>query len=302
MEIITDIALTEQDARAIKKFKNLSVNQAPLPQGDGTIRISPFDDYFIFTLYDEVDGVNVPIDLSNVGTIYMSFIGSKDEIRIPNFTNVKDIDMASGEVLFRISKDESRKILALSNRTFYISTVMEDPDGVSDESVIYTGKFLSFEDAAQVSLTKQLEDTTAKFTKQISSLQETINRLISDNATKDNVIAEQSGVIEVLKQSNQNLSNEITVLSDRLSSTEAEALIRQAKEAQKAEEDIKRAIQQVESIKKASEETAAEQKAFIETAVKQLRSNITGPLVSPGSNLVNEVLKKKRRGLFGRRR
>ena len=85
----------------------------PLPQGDGTIRISPFDDYYIFTFYDEMDNENTPIDLSNVGTLYMSFIGENDEIRIPYYTNVQDVSLAQGQVLFRISKENSKKILNL---------------------------------------------------------------------------------------------------------------------------------------------------------------------------------------------
>ena len=52
MEILTDIPLSQPEAEFYKKFKNLSVNEQPMPQGEGSIRISPFDDYFIFTLYD----------------------------------------------------------------------------------------------------------------------------------------------------------------------------------------------------------------------------------------------------------
>lgn len=45
MAIRTNIALSKEKAEIFKKFKTLSVNEEPLPQGDGTIRISPFDDY-----------------------------------------------------------------------------------------------------------------------------------------------------------------------------------------------------------------------------------------------------------------
>ena len=71
----TNISLTKTEKEFYQRFVNLSVNEMPLPQGDGMIRISPFDDYFLFTLYDEVDGEDTPIDLSNVGTLYLNFIG-----------------------------------------------------------------------------------------------------------------------------------------------------------------------------------------------------------------------------------
>lgn len=282
MEILTDIPLSKPEAEFYKKFKNLSVNEGPKPQGEGSIRLSPFDDYFIFTLYDEIDGVDSPIDLSNVGTIYMVFIGKNDEIRIPNYTNVQDIDMSSGQVLFKIGKNESQKILALDNRNFYISTMMVDPDGSSDESVIYTGTFLSFEESAKVSLTQQLEDARLEYSKQLAELQVTVDRLNQDIGQKDNLIAEQTAVIESLKQSNQNLSNEIGVLSEKISSTEAERLLQEAKDSQKAEEDAKLARQQIRSINQVelADQTKSKKQAFFTQAVKQLRSNI------PGVNLV----------------
>ena len=113
MAIDSKIIKNKEIVDTVTVFENLSVSEAPLPQGDGSIRISPFDDYFLFTLYDEKDGQNVPIDLSNVGTIYISFIGTNDEVKIPNYTNVNEINMSGGQVLFRISAENGKRILGL---------------------------------------------------------------------------------------------------------------------------------------------------------------------------------------------
>lgn len=293
MEILTDISLSKPEAEIYKKFKNLSVNEHPMPQGEASIRISPFDDYFIFTLYDEIDGADSPIDLSNVGTIYMVFIGKNDEIRIPNYTNVQDIDLSSGQVLFKISKNESQKILALSSRNFYISTMMTDPDGDSDESVIYTGTFMSFEESAKVSLTQQLEDARLEYTKELARLQETISDLNQDIFQKENLISEQIAIIETLKTSNQNLSNEISVLAEKLSSGEAERLLQEAKDAQKADDDIKRERQQIIAIREVelAQQTKSKKQAFVNQAVKQLRSNIPGITpVTSGTSGINGII------------
>lgn len=286
MEILTDIPVTNIEAEFYKKFKSLSVNEEPKPQGEGVIRLSPFDDYFIFTLYDEIDGVDLPIDLSNVGTVFMVFVGNNDEIRIRNYTNVQDINMSSGQVLFKISKDDSQKILALDNRNFYISTMMIDPDGESDESVVYTGSFLSFEESAKVSMSKLLEDARLEFSKQLAVLQNTINTLSLDISQKNSLISEQIAVIDVLKQSNQNLSNEIGILVNLLPSIEAERLLQEATTAQAAEELAKQNRQQIRSIEesKIAEATNSAKKAFFNQAVQQLRSNIPGVnIVSSGS-------------------
>ena len=50
MAIQTNISVNKTQKEYYQKFVNLSVNEEALPQGDGTIRISPFDDYSIFTI------------------------------------------------------------------------------------------------------------------------------------------------------------------------------------------------------------------------------------------------------------
>lgn len=278
MAINTEIPLAEKEVLVYKRFVNLSVNEEPKPQGEGVIKISPFDDYFIFTIFDETDGVNTPIDLSNVGTLYMVFISEKDEIRIPNYTNVQNVDMASGQVLFRIDSNDAKKILALKNRNFYISTMMSDPDGESDESVLYTGTFLSFTEEPKVSLSAQLEQARLQYSKEIASLQDQVAKLTADIKQRDQLISEQNVIIGAFKKSNQNLSNEITVLTQEMGSTKAEELLLDATSVQKAEELAQKQRQQIESINKAKESaaTAAKQKAFFLQASRQLIKNVPG--------------------------
>ncbi len=239
MAIRTNIALSAKEVEIFKKFKTLSVNEEPLPQGDGTIRISPFDDYVSFTLFDDVEGEDAPIDLSNVGIISLVFVGEKDEIRIPNFTQVQNIDLSQGQVLFRIDKESSKKILALDNNNFYVSTRMVDGDSASDETVLYTGKFLSLTDGAQQSLTSQIEDLTLEYTKGLASKDEEIETLKQTKQTLENKLSAALTTIQSLQASNLNLTNEVATLSTALGST-SEQLLESAASAQAlAEEQIK---------------------------------------------------------------
>ena len=239
MAIRTDIALTKKEVEIFKKFKALSVNEEPLPQGDGTIRISPFDDYVSFTLFDDVEGQDSPIDLSNVGTISLVFVGEKDEIRIPNYTQVQDIDLSQGQVLFRIDKESSKKILALDNNNFYVSTRMVDVNSASDETVLYTGKFLGLTDAAQQSLTSKLDDLTLEYTKELASKDEEIATLKSKVSELENKLSAALATIQTLQASNLNLTNEVATLSEALGST-SEQLLESAASAQAlAEEQVK---------------------------------------------------------------
>jgi len=246
-QIDTKITVKERQVQYYKKFKNLSVNEEILPQGDGNIRISPFDDYFLFTLYDEKDGENTPIDLSNVGTIFISFIGNNDEIKIPNYTNVEDIDMSSGQVLFRISKENGKKILSLDNKNFYISTAMVSQDGTeSDESVVYTGTFSKLTDEAKKSLTSQMDAIAEEYSIELSKLQQQNADLQTQVDSLNQTVNEQSVVIDSLNASNEELTNEITELTKNAESSKLIKLQKTAKgiqaQAQQAKENAAQVI------------------------------------------------------------
>ena len=240
MAINSGIVKNAVKTDTVKTFENLSVSEAPLPQGDGSIRISTFDDYFLFTLYDEKDGQNVPIDLSNVGTIYISFIGSKDEIKIPNYTNVNEIHMAGGQVLFRISSVEGKRILGLDTNNFYISTKMLGTSGTtSDESVIYTGTFSSVATAAKESLTSQLNKVKEDLNAQIASLTADNLSLNSVIKTQSQKIDELTVAIQALSASNAELTNEIADLTKELSTSQQNDIKTRAEAAQALAEATK---------------------------------------------------------------
>lgn len=250
-EIQTNTTLKEKEIRYIKKFKNLSVNETPLPQGDASINISPFDDYFLFNLFDEKDGEDTPIDLSNVGTIFISFIDGTDEIKIPNYTNVEDIDMSSGEVLFKISKDNSKKILALNTRDFYISTAMTSEDGKeSDESVLYVGKFSTVTESASKSLANEIENISTEYSKELAKLKQENENLINRNKELTQTISDQETTINALNSSNEELTNEIEELNKEVSSTKIKKIRQDAKEAQKLSKQSKEKTAQIISQKK----------------------------------------------------
>lgn len=251
MSINTNISLTEKESQIYKRFKNLSINETILPQGDGNIKISPFDDYVLFTLYDEINGEDVPIDLSNVGKLFLSFIGNNDEIRIPYFTNVEDLNLAGGQVLFRITADDSRKILSLDNNNFYISSVMISPDGSnSDESVIYTGTFSSITEAAKESLTSQIEKERLEFSKELAALETENEELKSQVENLTQTIGELNFTIDTLNKSNSELSNEIDELTKESLSSKIINIQLNAKEAQAQSSKVKKNIQQNKILQK----------------------------------------------------
>tara|TARA_R110002096_G_scaffold142412_1_gene297710 strand:+ start:3504 stop:4412 length:909 start_codon:yes stop_codon:yes gene_type:complete len=276
MAIQTNITLTAPQKEYFQRFVNLSVNDQPLPQGDATIRISPFDDYFLFTLYDEVDGEPTPIDLSNVGDIFINFIGNADEIDVKNHTQVEEVDLSQGQVLFRITRSDSKKILTLDNNNFYISTKMiDETDGsISDESVVYQGIWLAFDDASRISLNSQIEEQRIEYSIQLGNLQDENTKLKEDNAFLVTSSGEDDLTIQQLQNSNTDLTDEIAVLSADLDSTTVDALNRAAADAQLLAVQRSTIKQQSRALSDANRnaQTAAQRKGFYKQAAGTLQN------------------------------
>lgn len=276
----TNISLTKTEKEFYQRFVNLSVNEQPLPQGDGEIRISLFDDYFLFTMYDEVDNEDTPIDLSNVGDLYLNFIGSKDEVDILNHTQVDEVDLAQGQVLFRITRSDSKKILALDNNNFYISTKMVDPsDGsTSDESVLYQGIWLAVDDANRISLTRQIEEMRVEYSILLANLQDENEELKADNAELVTSSEEDETTIISLQNNNNELTDELAELSKDLKSSKIAAIIQKAKAAQKYADLQKLKRQQIRAITRASKvaQTKAKKVQYYKSAAKNLQNYTIG--------------------------
>jgi len=276
----TNISLTKTEKEFYQKFVNLSVNEMPLPSGDGTIRISLFDDYYLFTMFDEVDGEDTPIDLTNVGDLYLSFIGDDDEIDILNHTQVDEIDLAKGEVLFRITRSDSKKILALTNNNFYISTRMVDrEDGsTSDESVLYQGIWLAVDDANRISLTRQIEEMRVEYSILLAKLQDAITMKNSRLELLNSSAEEDDATIIRLQNSNEELTNEISELSKNLKSTTIELINRRAREANAAAQRQRLKKQQIFAKKNAAlvAQTKSKKKSFFRQAAKNLQNFTVG--------------------------
>ena len=148
--------------RKTKRITNLSKNEKIYSQGDGVMKIAPFDNYYLFTIYSELNLEDIPVDIHNMGSFFLTFKDKSSEVRIKNYTNTKDVDPTSGQILFRISQEEAEKILALDTNIFYITSMLYDDISKSDETVLYSGRFAEYNDASLTSLTEEISKLNAE--------------------------------------------------------------------------------------------------------------------------------------------
>ena len=196
-------------------------------KGDVCLKLNPFDNYRMFTLYENwTTDDRTPIDLSNGQKIYLVFKSGRKEIRIPEYDLV-DVDYApdkvNGQVLFKISKKNAIDILAMDTNIFYITRVYEVTDYSgekvvnSEEEVLYTGQFKDETDNTVDNYTSQLKNLSALLAdrnKQIQDLMEANAKLLQQNT-------DYAQVITSLQEANEQLEGRVSELETTLSEYES---------------------------------------------------------------------------------
>ena len=121
--------------------------------GELSLRISKFDSYRLFTLYENVNKDSQKVmDVSGNQKYYLVFKSPNKEIRIPEYDpkGFFEVDKVNGCVLFKITKKNAEDILGMKTageRIFYIIRVYEETDAfgkvlsVTDEVEVYRGKW-----------------------------------------------------------------------------------------------------------------------------------------------------------------
>lgn len=191
-------------------------------KGDICLKLSPFDNFRMFTLYEDWRSDDrKPIDLSNGQKVYLVFKSKKKEIRIPEYDLVDSdytVDKVNGQVLFKISKKNAIDIIAMDNRVFYITRIYDVTDYTgqkvisSDEEVLYTGQWKeegSNEVDNYTAQIKNLMSLLEERNKQIKDLQESNARLMEQNAQFATTLSE-------LQEQNDKLTAENTELESKV--------------------------------------------------------------------------------------
>ena len=158
-------------------------------------------------------------------------------------------------------------------------------DSISDESILYQGLWLAFNDASRLSLTSKIEEQRIAYSEELARLKEEINACNRDNKELVNSASEDSLTIQSLQNSNDELTNELALLSADLSSTQIELVNRNAKEAQRLAELNKTKKQQIRAINENAvvAQTGAIKPEFYIQAAKNLQNFTTdaNPVSTP---------------------
>jgi hypothetical protein len=235
--------------------------------GELALRISKFDSYRLFTLYENVRDRKV-MDVSGNQKYYLVFKSPNKEIRIPEYepNGFFEVDKVNGCILFKITKKNANDILSMKTageKIFYIIRVYEDRDAfgkvlsVTDEVEVYHGKwgeddaFITFTTENKVDLlTKSLAAQVDKNTRQLSEYKDLYEKY-NEEVNKTSDLEKELEAMRAERDSLQTMLNEYmgntydgTILS---TDTKYVALENTLENVSFTEEEFSKALQELMS-------------------------------------------------------
>lgn len=114
------------------------------------ILLSPFDNFFLFTIESELNGLRVATDLSVYREAYLTFKDNESyAVRVKSSSLFETEEAKRGEVNFVVLSYDALQIRKIKSKNFLISVIRDYPNDNSDETVIFSGTWDLFEKSAE---------------------------------------------------------------------------------------------------------------------------------------------------------
>jgi len=167
-------------------------------QGLGKINLTSADTFLKFVIYQgDTEKIVKFLDLNGVGKIYLNFFSNSGDVKRYEMYQDSSISPSSGEVMFKIPGEDSRKISQFNNNNFTITA-----DTGEAESQLYTGIFnridgvvSDIENRKIINLQKELDEINEAYDK----LKKLYDALLLDTDALKNANKEQNILIQDLQ-------------------------------------------------------------------------------------------------------
>lgn len=222
-------------------------NASEFLPGDGTLVIPDFDSYVMFDFSQRLpDNALEETDLTGAGQVYLTFIDDQRQVKVPSLQEIANINKAVGQVVFKITKDQSSAIFQLTNRYFFVSTAVSVGAAVVNETVLYAGVWQKSNEPDRVTYSQRLQILRASAESsqgQVDLLQKEVDALKKRKANLSERSVQLDVIIADLKNQIGLASEEIAQIESKIEkekeaqAIEAEATAEAAAEQQKAEEE-----------------------------------------------------------------
>lgn len=181
----TDTVYLDQNGQM--KSDKSSGTQTVYGQGDASIVVAPFDNFYKFTIMrteSSTGSIPAPLDLGMNAEYYMVFINDNGEkLRFPYLREAVIGDPTKGDLVFKVQGSEATNILKFTSREFWITSKFDD----GSETNIYQGKFYHVEDR---DLVQANEEKIALTSSKAAAADEAIKALEDKNKVLEQTIQE----------------------------------------------------------------------------------------------------------------
>jgi hypothetical protein len=195
--------------------------------GDGTLVVPDFDSYVMFDFSQKLpDNTTVETDLSSAGVIYLTFVDDQRQVKIPSLDKVANANKVIGQVVFKISSDQSSAIFQLSNRYYFVSSAVSVGSAVVNETVIYSGIWQKANEPERVTYSDRLrqlktQDAASKST--ADALQKEVDDLLAQKKTYSDRSTSLDKILSDLKNQIGSTSDEISQIESKIEKQKEDA-------------------------------------------------------------------------------
>jgi hypothetical protein len=127
------------------------------------LAISPFSNFFTFTLQKNDGGILSTVNLENIKEAYLVFEDTTgNPVRVSSLISKGREGLNEGIVSFLISQNDARRIRSFTNTKYTLTVLEQRLDGVIDESPVYEDSWILYEKKAEVAYNSSLSSLTTK--------------------------------------------------------------------------------------------------------------------------------------------
>ena len=233
MPIQTNILKSTKENKYTYLAQATTSNASNFLPGDGTLIIPDFDSYVMFDFSQQMpDGTLLETDLSGAGQTYLIFIDDQRQVKIPALQNMSNVNKVIGQVVFKISAEQSSSIFQLSTRIFFISTAISAGSTFINETTLYSGVWQKSNEPERITYAQRLvtiktqesaiEKRNIFLKKEIDVLKNKKRNLTEKNIQLFNIIKDLKNQIGKVSKTISAIEAKTNLASNITSNTETE--------------------------------------------------------------------------------
>ncbi len=151
------------------------------------LAISPFSNFFTFTLQKNDGGILSTVNLENIKEAYLVFEDATgNPVRVSSLISKGREGLNEGIVSFLISQNDARRIRSFTNTKYTLTILEQRLDGVIDESPVYEDSWILYEKKAETAYNSSLSSLTTKnqdLTVKINTLKADLQQIKDQNSS-----------------------------------------------------------------------------------------------------------------------